>query len=75
MNMKIKMDSEKMLQHVPDRINPYAVMISMLSTLEECKPEKREERMISCAVDVIKKYVVVHPERKADILKTLMEES
>ena len=75
MNMKVKMDSEKLLQHVPNIINPYSVMISMLSTLEECKPEKREERMLSCAMNIIKEYVVVHPERKTDILNALMEES
>lgn len=75
MNMKVKTDSEKLLQHVPNIINPYSAMIGMLSTLEECKPEKREERMISCAMNIIKEYVVVHPERKTDILNALMEES
>ena len=75
MNMKVKMDSAKLHQHVPNIINPYSAMISMLSTLEECKPEKREEQMISCAMDMIKEYVVAHPDQKTDIINALMEES
>lgn len=75
MKMKVEMDSEKLLQHVPNIINPYSAMIGMLLTLEECKPEKREERMISCAMNIIKEYVVMHPERKTDILNALIEES
>ena len=74
MNMKVKMDSAKLRQHVPNIINPYSSMISMLSTLEECKPEKREEHMISCAMDMIKEYIVVHPDRKTDILNALIED-
>lgn len=75
MNMKVETDLEKMLQHVPNIINPYSAMISMLSALEECKPEKREERVISCAMNIIKAYVVAHPEQKTDIINALMEES
>ena len=75
MNMKVKMDSAKLHQHVPNIISLYSAMISMLSTLEECKPEKREEHMISCAMDMIKEYVVAHPDQKTDIINALMEES